>query len=89
LISIVNGFHRITIWKNINIQNLNSLSNVTFNRGEINIDFNSRVTNLCALTTIILEIKNVMNNNFASNNGITKVKKICLTVSAPYDFYVH
>ena len=64
------NYHSLTIWKNKKIVNLDPLKDYTFNRGKINIDFNSSLTDLCGLTTLISEINHFMNNhNFASNNG--------------------
>jgi hypothetical protein len=64
------NYHSLTIWENINITNLNPLSNFSYNRGKINIDFNSKLTDLCGLTKIISEINDFINDyNFASNNA--------------------
>jgi hypothetical protein len=70
------NYHSLTIWENINITNLTPLSNFSFNRGKINIDFNSKLTDLCGLTKIISEINNFINdNNFASNNAYNPSEK--------------
>jgi hypothetical protein len=64
------NYHALIIWENINITNLNPLSNYTFNRGLIRVNFNTQLTDLCGLTTLITEIDDFINDyNFASNNG--------------------
>lgn len=64
------NYHALIIWENINITNLNPLSNYTFNRGLIRVNFNAQLTDLCGLTTLITEINDFINDyNFASNNG--------------------
>ncbi|SDI40303.1 fibronectin type III domain-containing protein [Winogradskyella thalassocola] len=64
------NYHALIISGNTNITNLDPLQNFTFNRGLINIHFNSLLSDLCGLTTLISEIDDFMNGyNFATNNA--------------------